>query len=534
MQILKKHFLLVVICVVSFISHCFYIAASKQYPVWDEHHYLSLAVQQYDLVRQQGVSGIPDIFTIATHRQPLYSIFIMVFLLLFGTSHTYMIALVLNGLCFVASIIGVYILASSLFHKTSGILSALIFATFGNVLFYNHFSYTETITTTMVIYSLVLLYKTHCFQQKQWSILAGVYIGLSFLTRWIAPVFILGAMITQIVFGLLIPFLSSNKKHTSQSIHTLKTPMINIALCLLPALLIPIILYLLPNYSSFLDYVSKNQGLGAEWVAQYRSPEMANTASVRSIMYYFNILQQNTIWIFLLFVLGIATELFIVGKHTIKFFTQRSTQTKDTLTRIGASIFILSSFILPYAFLTFVTIWKEDRFIVPLYPVMAIISSLFLIHVRPRLVRKTLIVVTVGICILNAIGAQWALGPMGQQGLKDYITPRWLPHPRRFYLTPLVWPPNIDKTSAESFITAIKNDWTQNEPANLKIDIAYEPLHNALSSRSMYEVRTIYTVNSQKKPDYILSTDTTISSAAAVFSSLIPAIGETGIVYKVQ
>lgn len=514
--------LLLLICIISLISHVAYSVKTEQYPVWDEHHYLDLAIQQYDILTNKGPLGFVEILTIPTHRQPLYSWLITTSLLITGTKHTYFNALLINGLLIVSSIIGVFCLTSKLYSSRMGLIAALLYATYGNVLFYNHFSYSETATTTLVIWSLIGLYKTQGFLLPKWSLIAGILTGLAFLTRWIAPTFLIGALLVQGGYGLsqLLATPKSNKTRIWKQFA------VSLLFFAIPVILIPIVFFFSTNLHLFLDYVQKNQGLGASWVKQYRDPALANTSSLRSIMFYFNILQQNTIIPFSLFILGFLTNIRFIIFHKLE------------KTKRFESLFLLASFIAPYVFLTFITIWKEDRFIVPIYPVMAIISVTFFHQLHQHKNKKVilftnfLIVLVIGISIFNAIGAQWGLGPMGQKGLVDYITPRWLPHPRRFYLTPLVWPPTKDKTNAEAFLTFLQHDWKQPTKARVQINVAHEPLFNAMYARTSYETRFAKVTTATGPADYLITIIKPEASQSAIFSAPIPALDDVGFIYR--
>lgn len=516
-----EYSLVILLCSIAFLSHLFYTVRSQQYPVWDEHHYLDLAIQQYDIVKTGGLHSLLEIVFIPTHRQPLYSVLIMIVLLFVGTSHTYTVALIINGLLFIASIVATYLLAKIIVSKATAFLAAFLFATFGNVLFYTHFTYTETATTTFAIWSLYALAKTHGFQQKHWSALAGILTGLAMLTRWIGPVFVLGGFFVEVLKAASLGVHTSNPKrrYTAEAI----------AVYLLPAVCIPLFFYFLYNHSYFFTYVNNNQSLGADWVRQYRDPAMANTFSIRSIMYYFNIIQQNTVWMLLLFVSGFITIILVTTRFILKQLLRKQLSERIAMFPKGY-FFLTASFTVPYAFLTFVTIWKEDRFIVPLYPVIAIISVLAIEQLlqksKTRIIAKIMIVVTVVIGFLNAAGAVWKIGPMGAQGLVDYITPRFVPHPRRLYLTPLVWPPTVDQTAAEIFLQRLAAEPHATVLPTLYIDVPYEPFVNAVFSRLKYELRIATITTEKTSATYRITTSPPADQGNILLVHTIPAISQ--------
>lgn len=480
---------LLILCIGVAVSHIAYTVRSRQYPQWDEHSYLGLMVRNYDVLRTKGLlAGYSEIFAENENRQPIYPLFLSYVVLVTGLMHSYKIALAINGLFFIGSIIGTYFFAKNFFDETTSILSAYLFATLGNALFYSHFTYTETAVTTCIVWSLVFLFKTQEFTRKNLSLIAGFSFALATLTRFVAPVFLVGAVFSQMF-----------NKH--------KVSKINILLFFIVAIGLSLIFYFIPNWNEFMSYMQKNQEQGKQWVEQYRSAEMANTFSTRSIMFYFNILSQNTIYIFLAFVIGFLYCLF----------------------RIKKTFPLILSFIIPYAFLTFVTVWKEDRFLVPLYPVFAIIAASSIQVFKKGMIKTFMITLLVAISFLNFLGAVWAIGPMGQKGLTDMVLPEFIHHPRRIYLTPLVWPPTKEYINAHQLFELLGN--TSGQQVLQLFD--YEPWDIAIHSLLSYEKRGWFTITKVPGEEkYVLTKNTFLDSGNLIGKIYLPIDGSTVFVYK--
>lgn len=496
MKLSKTAILLILLCLVSFLSHLLYILVSHQYPVWDEHHYVGLAVRYYDFLRTDGILGFLDIFRFQTNRQPLYPLLITILLLFTGTAHTYWIALFLNGIFLSLSILGVSALARHFLSRSSSLIAAFLFATYGNVLFYSHFSYVETAVTTAIVWALVALVKTDHFMNRRWSIMAGVLTAIATLTRFIAPVFIIGP-------ALILSLRGSRR---------------NIFLFTLISFLIPLLLYFLPSRNVFMIYVKNNQTQGAQWVRLYRDPEMADTHSIRSVMFYFNIISQNTIVMFVLFAGGVLLAMKNLRKYS----------------------FLLLAFFVPYAFLTFITTWKEDRFMVSIYPAMAMLSAVFIEKIsRFRRLSVTVITIIIVIGSLNYVAALWGLGPMGQRGLLDYVTPRWVPHPRRVYLTPIVWPPQKELVNAHLLVNAIQHDWGGKTKAEILLDVKNDMFLNAVEAIITFEKRNVLEIISPEataagEVDYIATQSKNNEFGTLLTSFTIPADESMVYVYKTK
>ncbi len=467
-----RKLLIVGLLLLTFSSLSVYAIKTHQYPQWDEHHYLTIAVKTLDAVHTKGLIGFADVISISTYRQPLYPLLLALLLSILGTAHTYVMALIVNAGLYTLTIFATYLVARYFFKPWISILAAVIAATYGNGLFYAHFTYVETAVTTMIVWGLYWLLRTDGFRRRKYSLIAGLWIALATLTRFIAPVFLIGPLL-----GLLLQLCIERQKST-------KDQWQNVTILLGLAIGIPLILYFIPNHQSFLEYVHNNQTLGPGWVAQYRDPAMANTFSVRSIMYYFNIIQQK----YRTALRRICRR--ICSGKPLSFLKNIVTK-KDFIRDVFKDIFI-SGIHRPLLFFNLVTIWKEDRFLVSIYPDMALLSVVALQALsRWKKVFITTVTIVIVISIMNAYGGLFGIGPMGKQGLVDYVTPTWIPHPRRLYLTPLVWPPTKEYSNADIFVKAIQQDWKGSEKAKIGLTFNHEPFINAVNSILTYEKRSL-------------------------------------------
>ncbi len=456
-------FLLVILLV---IGHTLYVLKSRQYPQWDEHNYLSLALKYHDLLRSPSLATYANMLEATGYLQPVYSLLIALLMLVLGTSYTYTVALLLNGLFFAGSAAGTYALARQAFDEKTAIVAAVVFAGLGNALFYSHFTYTETAVTTFIIWSTVFLVRSDALRKRRDAVLAGIFCALAVLTRWIAVVFLAGPLLA-IVSTAFWQVARSRKR--AERIRTL-------ALFFGLAFVLPLLLYFLPNWGEFVAYIARNQQNGAAWVREYRFAEMANTFSTRSVMYYFNILSQNTVYIFLLFLSGVAL----------------------CVTRIQKTVHLLLGLFVPYAFLTFVAVWKEDRFLVPLYPIFAVITSSVVYFARRPIVKWILAAALVCVSVLTYLGGAWGIGILGKRGLADIVLPSYIHHPRRIYLTSLVWPPTKEYLNAHLIAQIIMTTTSVDRPVVVGAFIS-EPIDNALRSIASYTSRNFM---EYKKPPF--------------------------------
>lgn len=468
------------------VSHIVYVALCRQYPVWDENHYMTLALGFFDLFHKNAGDIIQKIWTLSDYRQPLYGFVLSLPLFLFGTAHAYKIALLINGLFYIGSIVGVYFLAREWCSKTTSLVAAMIFAWYGNVLFYLHYTYSETAVTTSIVWATLFFVRSQFFTNRKYTAWAGVLTAASVLTRWIAVPFLVGPLAVCGI-GAVITWI----KHKEQR----RAIIYNLLWFFVLGIAVPFFMYYLPNIQPFGAYLWRNRYYAPEWVAQFKDASMANPFSTRSLMFYFNIISQNTVFLFIPLALGVV----VAAIHPKKY------------------IYPFALFVTGYGFLTIFAIWKEDRFIVPLYPIMAILSVIALNHIRQKWLQLFCVIYLVLFAALSFFGASWGFGPMGKRGLSDVVLPAFIHHPRRIYLTPLVWKPNVEYVNVYQIIDAIVADKTSSDKETLAKTFAYEPVDNTLSAIVSYEQRNLITIQTIATSSAFMNNDLWKQSLSATY-----------------
>lgn len=499
------------LCIAILVSHFLYVSKSRQYPQWDEHHYLSEAVSYYDILRSGEGSWYQRILAESSYRQPVYGLLLSALLFIFGTNHTYKVALLFNGMLYVATILSVYFLARSFMSKTASLMAAIIFTFYGNSLFFLHFTYSETALTAIVTATVLFLWKSDDFTRSRESFITAILFGLSNLIKWSAPAFV-ALPFAFVGIRAVIRAARFSKQRTRILCHMLLVLLVGVA--------IPISVYYLPNWEPFIAYVKRNQSDGPQWVTTYRFADMANTFSVHSLVYYSNIISQNTVYFFILFLAGTFVSLRYLKRYA----------------------YLLLAFVSQYGFLTLFAVWKEDRYAVSMYPFMALLSALVFVQIRWRKARDALIAVTIILAVLNFLGASWGIGPMGKRGLTDVVLPEFIKHPRRIYLTPLVWPPNREYVNAHRLFELINSNPAQNRPARVLQMFVYEPWDNAVMSISSYEKRGEIAIQKIERndpdffatvdeSDYVLTKNEELSFVEAQYLALMPKTKLLDIIY---
>ncbi|MDP3987528.1 MAG: glycosyltransferase family 39 protein [Candidatus Levybacteria bacterium] len=456
---------LFLLCLLIFISHTLYVIQTKSYPEWDEHKYLGTAVKFLPILRHPDSDFFNKMLAVQRvylpSAPPLYPLMIDAGLLLAGTSFTYKLALWINGIFYILTILGVYFLAKEFVSKRSSVLASVIFAFYGFPLFYIHFAYTETAATAFTILSLCFLAKSNQFSNTRNVALFSLFFALGFFTRWTVPIFIVGPL----VFSIL-SFVSKGI-----GFENLRIILKNIAVFAF-IIIIPLLLYYIPNYSFFSDYFSGNMKYGSSWMVG----DLKNSLSPSSLVWYHNIIAQQTVFFYLMFLGGFFLALRFFKKY----------------------LFILLSFLVPYIVFSLGSSFKDDRFIVPIYPVIAIISVLVFDYFKKKKLKKTVLLLTfliLTIGFFNFLGASWGIGPMKFSISGDRLT---LPnsillsmpigHPRRIWLAPISWPPRPEEGNASLILDSIRNDWNnKNRPPKSLQTFELSQIGTALYSIVLYE-----------------------------------------------
>lgn len=468
LRIFKKdiHFLLLIgLCTTILLSHTLYCYLTYQHPKWDEHIFLGQAIATYDLIKSPTSSFLTDFSNIYESKPPIYGFVISIPLFLFGTVATYKMALWMNVIFYIGTIIAIYFLGKEFLSKTASLLASMIFAFYGFPLFYLHFVYSETATTTFVVLTLLFLVKSDHFTNRKNSILAGIFFAVGCTTRWVTPIFTIGGILTVLIQSIL----HAKRKREYNVFLT------NSGLFILFSVVLPLLLYYLPNLTYFSNYATNSAREAPEWVESlsYLPKGLSDPFSTHSIMFYFNILSQQTIYFFILFGLGFLISVVKFKKYAL----------------------FLTSLLIPYLFFTFASVLKDDRYIVPIYPFMALTSAIVFDYIKNSHLKCIIITLTVTLGFLNFIGGSWGLGPLGQQGLKDVVLPEFVRHPRRIYLTTMVWPPISDVTKARTIVKIVdEHNPKQNYAPYLLNTYTVNPLELdvALTSLEQFEKRGVF------------------------------------------
>ncbi len=369
-------FLLLILSIAYCMSTFRYSVKTYQIPVWDEQHYVKMAAEFYRLLLHPTWDTPAKLLEVMPIRQPLYPLLIVPLLFVFGLSNIYTLAIVVNALLAVFSSWAIYLIGKHFMNALSGLIAASLFLSYGWVLMHVHTAYTEISVTAFIIWAIYFLIRSEHLTRKKYSVLFGIFVGLSLITRWISIVFLIGPVGYELWQILKV----SHKNLKSKA---------NILVPFLLAIGIAVIPYVHNFYWIFQVYFTNHAVGGEMW--KIIPDEVRNPFSLYSFTFYILSIEKLSIPLFYMFIFGVVLSVFSKKNGT----------------------YLLLPICISWIFFSFFSIVKSDRFIIPIYPYIALISVYPLyrcVHVRLKSIYiLTLIIYSVGM----VMGSAWGKGPMG-------------------------------------------------------------------------------------------------------------------------
>ena len=451
----KYIFLLIVLSIVLLASAVRYGLRTYKIPEWDEQHYMRMATEFYRLIKNNLSFNTPyDMLQVVPFRQPGYPLLIVPFLLIFGLSNSYFWGIFTNGLLYITSIFGIYFIARNFLSKLASFMSAFTFALYGWTLLHLHLTYSETATSAFAILTILFLIKSNYFQDRKYSLLFGLFLGVGLLVKWITIVYVFGPMIF-VFYQIFRKRLIKNKRI-----------LIHGAIALFISFIVSFYPYY-QNYYWIFQYFYGHHTGGAMW--QIVSEQERNPLSAYSLTFYLNSFGQLGIFYFILIIMGFILSL------------RKKSKLKPILL-----VVIISYFFSAFALL------KAERHIIPIFPYLAILSASVFDYIRNNSFRISLIAVVVILSIGSFLGSVWGKGPMKES---LYSLPIELPFEqlKKIYLTTISRPPYIYKISGKEILNYIEID-------SKKSGIKNPQILSLFYYRSLDEPLMTYNLYNQEKP----------------------------------
>ncbi len=307
---------------------------------------------------------------------PLTPLSYALFYLLFGP-HTRMETIV-NSFYLAIAICAVYGIGKKMRDEKTGLLSAFVFLSFPGLIAMSRIAFAEFFSMCLVALTLYMLLKTDCLQNKRYSFLLGISLGLTVLTKWDFPPAVIGPFILSLLGGL---------KLFRQSMDRRKQLWKNFFLALITAALISSFWYLISFQDVFFRLNIKDRIF-----TQMSEGGPKHLYFLKAITYYPLAVINEHIKFFYFICLIISAIVFtrwVYRNWRYRVFING---------RLFYPLFLISWIALPYICFTYVKIFFPPHMMLIL-PALALIIGISIMSLKNTIIKITFI----SLIILNGL-----------------------------------------------------------------------------------------------------------------------------------
>ena len=369
MNIKSPHSILLTFLLFAFLDLIYFFNTTTP-PSWDQALHLELSLQYFDLLKLGELRHIIDT---SGFYPPFFHISSSLLYTIFGTD--LIVSRSTNILYLLILLLSTYGIASHLFNKNIGILSALLISTYPLVISMQKTYLLDLSLTALIAATIYFLLKTENFSNTKYTLLFAITFSFAELTKWTAIFFIIGPVLYTIYQKLHEPkkclycgkITQDNKQFCSKqhekkfqrtnstiSHITLK----NIILCISIIFIIAGSWYI-PNFTQ----VTTNLLHGQEYWGTIEGEP--NVLTLDSFIWYPSAIPQQT---------GILLFALLLISLTYLAIRKENFDTK---------LFMAFSFITPYIVFT-LTKNKSARYTMPILIFFSILTAYFLIDIQTK------------------------------------------------------------------------------------------------------------------------------------------------------
>jgi 4-amino-4-deoxy-L-arabinose transferase-like glycosyltransferase len=160
---------------------------------WDRPAHLLRSLAYYQALRPLSLDSISQIITYRNFYPPLFHLSVALFYSLFGVSAD--VAAMANVVYMAVLLCAVYGIGKRLFSAKVGLPAAFLVSMLPIVFCLSRYTYVEYALMSMVTLSVYLLIRTDGFQNRTYSVLFGLSVGLGMLTKWVFIFFLGGPLV---------------------------------------------------------------------------------------------------------------------------------------------------------------------------------------------------------------------------------------------------------------------------------------------------------------------------------------------------
>ena len=181
-----------------FLSTAIFIIEDKKPQAWDQALHMTCSFLYYQLTR---AFNFGDFVKVSNYYPPFFHLSSVPLYFLFGFSED--VAIATNLIFYAVLVFSVFKIGEHFGDKETGILAAILVSFYPLLLILQREYMLDFALTAMCALALLLLLKSDCFRKPLITALFGITFGLCELTKWSAFVFILPAIfaIFMIEFG---------------------------------------------------------------------------------------------------------------------------------------------------------------------------------------------------------------------------------------------------------------------------------------------------------------------------------------------
>lgn len=371
---------------------------------------------------------------------PLVPLSYSFFYFLFGPNTG--LELMVNMLYLAAAMVSIYGIGKKIFNEKAGFLATFVFSSFPGIISSSRAVHSEFNLMCMITLTLFFLLKTDFFSSRKYSIILGISLGLTALTKWEFPVTIVGPFLWCLSQSHLF-FINKKKAPISGSYIR-----INFFLSILIGILISFSWYSLSTQDIIWRLFSSPNNI----VTVERLALPLKSLLIQKFSFYpLSII--NTFISFFYFLL-----LILAGIIFIYRIIKNRNQLSEIKTKLFYALFLVLWIAITYFFLSLLKLHVYIH-IIPVLPAIAILISLGIFSLKNIIVRS----IFISLIILYGLGSYLhSFVDLGKFGLL-YKLKIYLSSNSKFSLTTTTH--NIPRDAWERYLfyAPHSRDWKINE-----------------------------------------------------------------------
>ena len=366
------------------LSNIYYIVLDQEPQAWDQALHMTYSYIYYKLI---STFHFGQIIHVSNYYPPFFHLSSVPLYFMFGFSED--VAVYVNIIYYLILVFSVYNIAKYLWGREAGIVAAILVSFYPALIRLQREYLLDFALTSIVSLSIYFFMKSKNFNSIKYSILFGITLGLAQLLKWNAFIFILPIVaisLLPIMFceycgklingGYKVGMLKfCSKKHAKMYEVQCKGNRVLNALISFSLAFIIAAWWYIPNLSTVIRRLSYFASIGVK-------EGDPTVFSMEGWMYYITHMSNGMGFYFLLFIIGLVLLLY---KRKIE----------------KSTFLLISAIVIPYLILTALSN-KDPRYIVPIFPFAALITSKALENVSKN--KKVIVLlIIIGLIHLSAV-----------------------------------------------------------------------------------------------------------------------------------